>query len=300
MAVLGSLIKGALGGYGKKPDVPEYVPVDPAAEQAAAISGNLAALPSAQRLASQTNAFNLEQLQKMLKSAIPGYEQIQGQQSAVVQSMLRGELPKEVQNAIQNAAAARAIGGGFGGTPAHAGMELRNLNIESLKYVQQGLDSATRWMAATASMVMPQMMNVTSMFLSPAQRIQHAVNERNAAFNVQWTRNQIEAMPDPFKAALGDAFVQDEYEMMKLVGAAAGAAAGCWVAREVYGEVDVRWKLFRHWLLGMAPGWFRSLYLRYGQQFAGWLANKPLLKRIVRRWMDPKVELSYGRIISST
>ena len=300
MAVLGSLLKQAVGGYAKKPDVPEFVPVDAAAQQLEAISGNLAALPSAQRLASQTNAFNLEQLQKMLKSAIPGYEQIQGQQSAVVQSMLRGELPKDVQNAIQNAAAARAIGGGYGGAGMQRTLTARDFGRTSYDITQQGLDSATRWMAATASMVMPQMMNVTSMFLSPAQRIQHAVNERNAAFNVQWTRNQIEAMPDPFKAALGDAFVQDEYEIMKLVGAAAGAAAGCWVAREVYGEGDVRWKLFRHWLLRMAPGWFRSLYLRYGQQFAGWLANKPLLKRIVRRWMDPKVELSYGRIISST
>ena len=36
----------------------------------------------------------------------------------------------------------------------------------------------------------------------------------------------------------------------------------CWVAREVYGKDDPRWLMFRAWLLGDAPAWFRGLYLR--------------------------------------
>lgn len=293
MAVLGSLIKGALGGYGKKPKVPEYVPVDPAAEQAAAISGNLAALPSAQRLASQTNAFNLEQLQKMLKASIPGYENIQGQQSAVIQAMLRGELPREVQNALQNTAAARAIGGGFGGTPAHRYLEARDFSRGVDEQIQRGLDSATRWMAATASMVTPHMMDVTSMFITPQQRIAYQFQNRENQFNRDWMANQIKAAPDPFKAALGDAFIQEEAQIMELVGNVAGMAAGmmCWVARAIYGDTDIRWRLFRQWLLKFAPRWLVRLYATYGERFAAWISNKPLVKAIIRRWMNRKVEI---------
>jgi hypothetical protein len=298
MAVLGSLLKNAIGGYAEKPRVPNFEAVDANAEQLAAIAGNQAALPGAQKLAEQTNAFNIDQLQKALASIIPGYSSIQGKQSDIVQAMLRGELPRDVQDAVQQAAASRAVGGGYGGSGMNRNLVARDFGRTSFDLTQQGIDTATRWMAQTASMAAPSMMNVTSMFLTPAQRIQHSVNERNAKFNVDWTKNQIKAMPDPWRQALGDAFIQDEYEIMKLVGSVAGMAAGCWVAREVYGERDCRWKLFRNWLLNIGPKWFRNLYLKYGERFAAWVGNKPKIKSLIRRWMDGKVELAYGRIIS--
>jgi hypothetical protein len=63
----------------------------------------------------------------------------------------------------------------------------------------------------------------------------------------------------------------------------------CWVAREVYGASDPQWLLFRHWLLHHAPAWFRSLYLRHGEAFALWLADKPALKALIRLWMDSRI-----------
>ena len=60
----------------------------------------------------------------------------------------------------------------------------------------------------------------------------------------------------------------------------------CWVARAVYGVEDGRWLQFRAWLLGSAPAWFRELYLRHGPAFADWLADKPLMKILLRRLMD--------------
>jgi flagellar hook-associated protein 2 len=63
----------------------------------------------------------------------------------------------------------------------------------------------------------------------------------------------------------------------------------CWVARAVYGARNPRWLLFRHWLLHRAPGWFRALYLRHGERFAGWLADKPRLRAVIRRWMDVRI-----------
>ncbi len=65
--------------------------------------------------------------------------------------------------------------------------------------------------------------------------------------------------------------------------------SSCWVARAVYGVHNPRWLLFRFWLLQQAPGWFRRLYLRHGARVASWLENKPLLKAVIRRWMDTRI-----------
>ena len=59
----------------------------------------------------------------------------------------------------------------------------------------------------------------------------------------------------------------------------------CWVAREVYGSENPRWRMFREWLLADAPAWFRNLYIARGESFAAWISNKPALKTIIRRWI---------------
>ena len=63
----------------------------------------------------------------------------------------------------------------------------------------------------------------------------------------------------------------------------------CWVAREVYGETSPQWLLFRSWLLGDSPSWFRNLYISKGEAFAGWLSKNTWLKPIIRRWMDGRI-----------
>lgn len=74
-----------------------------------------------------------------------------------------------------------------------------------------------------------------------------------------------------------------------IVGAAKGAGVICWVAREVYGENNPKWKLFSNWLLLKAPNWFRSLYIQEGERFAKFIHNKPFIKSIIRKWMDTKL-----------
>ena len=75
------------------------------------------------------------------------------------------------------------------------------------------------------------------------------------------------------------------------VGALGGGLIGkyCWVAREVYGEKNPKWKQFRSWLLDDAPKWFLGLYLKYGERFAAFIRNKPKLKAIIRKWMDSRI-----------
>ncbi len=67
-------------------------------------------------------------------------------------------------------------------------------------------------------------------------------------------------------------------------------AAFCWVAREVYGEHNPRWQLFRIWLFNKAPVWLFKLYMKYGERFARWLRGKPRCKRVVRWAMDKVIK----------
>lgn len=87
---------------------------------------------------------------------------------------------------------------------------------------------------------------------------------------------------------------------MGMFGSLGGAAIGaggmlgaasilCWVAREVYGQDNPTWLLFRDWMLHDAPKWLRSAYIKYGERIAEFIKDKPLLKNLIRRWMDSKI-----------
>lgn len=66
----------------------------------------------------------------------------------------------------------------------------------------------------------------------------------------------------------------------------------CWVAREVFGNTNPKWRQFRDWLDTKSPKWFRGLYIKYGERFANWIKDKPRLKNLIRRWMENKIELT--------
>ena len=82
-----------------------------------------------------------------------------------------------------------------------------------------------------------------------------------------------------------------------LLGGAGAAASGgatlfsgfCWVAREVYGEHNPAWLLFRSWMLNESPSWFKAIYIKYGERFARFISDKPRLKARIRAWMDTKI-----------
>jgi hypothetical protein len=77
-----------------------------------------------------------------------------------------------------------------------------------------------------------------------------------------------------------------------MLGSLGGAAIGlmCWVAREVYGPTNPKWKQFRTWVTDDSPSWFLKLYIKYGERFAKFISDKPRLKAIIRKWMDTKIK----------
>ena len=77
--------------------------------------------------------------------------------------------------------------------------------------------------------------------------------------------------------------------MSALGGLGSAAILACWVAREVYGIHNIRWVMFRQWMLFASPFWFRAIYLKFGERFANYISNKPRLKKKIRAWMDTKI-----------
>ena len=78
--------------------------------------------------------------------------------------------------------------------------------------------------------------------------------------------------------------------MGSIIGGVASAIPFCWVAREVYGIENPQWLEFREWMLNDAPSWLRNLYLKYGERTAKFISNKPLVKSIIRKWMNTKIK----------
>lgn len=78
------------------------------------------------------------------------------------------------------------------------------------------------------------------------------------------------------------------------IGAVAGGVGGyfmCWVAREIFGEDDMRWAWFRLWLEREAPAWFCALYFRYGRMAAAvlrlpWIGRR--LKTRLTPWFEAR------------
>jgi hypothetical protein len=69
-----------------------------------------------------------------------------------------------------------------------------------------------------------------------------------------------------------------------------GAPGGaCWVARAAFGATDIRWMIFRAWLMDDAPAWFRGLYLRHGELVGTWLTDRPRARSLVRTAMMPAI-----------
>lgn len=110
----------------------------------------------------------------------------------------------------------------------------------------------------------------------------------NASNALAWEMNK--ANIDANKKDWLDQFVQFTSGIGNLTSAAGGIAGMCWVAREVYGVDNPRWILFRDWLATDAPMWLFKSYVRYGERFAQFIHNKPILKFIIRKLMDTKTK----------
>lgn len=217
----GTSLLGGLLSKGSKPKIPELKPIDFAAEQKQAIQQNLAALEPATELAKKTTAAEQSQLEAQLRRAIPGYDQMVQQASQNIGAALKGELPTDVQQQIQRSTAGRALAGGFGGGSGFGrALTARDLGLTSLQLQNQGLAQAQNFIQQQRAFGMVQPFSVSSMFITPAQRIGAMQQQQQAQYGRDLQAAQVAAMPDPTMAAIGSA-----------ISSAGGFAGGAYTQR---------------------------------------------------------------------
>ena len=202
---LGSLFGGLFGG--KKPKVPELKPIDFAKEQQQAIQQNIAALQPATELAQKTTAAEQSQLEAQLRRAIPGYDQLVQQAGANIGAALRGEISPEVSAQVQRSTAGRALSGGFGaGSGFGRALTARDLGLTGMQIQNQGLAQAQNFIQQQRTFGMVQPFSVSSMFISPSQRINALAQQNQLQYGRDLTAAQVAAAPSPMQQAAQTAF----------------------------------------------------------------------------------------------
>ena len=201
----GSLLGGLFGG--KKPKVPELKPIDFAAEQRQAIQQNIAALQPATELAQKTTAAEQSQLEAQLRRAIPGYDQLVSQAGRNIAASLRGEISPEVSAQVQRSTAGRALSGGFGaGSGFGRALTARDLGLTGMQIQNQGLAQAQNFIQQQRAFGMVQPFSVSSMFVTPAQRIGAIQQQNQLQYGRDLTAAQVAAAPSPMQQAAQTAF----------------------------------------------------------------------------------------------
>lgn len=188
----------------------------------------------------------------------------------------RGAQLNEQQNALMQQATTAGLSGQFS---RRLGQELSRGALESQLGGMQQYDQQTA-MAGTEAY--GNMMNALA-----SADVQGSQDRMATIMNIlnQRTDYQVGKMSAGATRSAGKS---------SMMGSIIGAAILCWVAREVYGERNPQWLMFRAWLLDDAPAWFRKLYITYGPRFAEFISDKPRVKRVIRSWMDGRIR-SYVR-----
>jgi hypothetical protein len=205
ISAAGSLLGGLFGG--RKPKVPELKPIDFAREQQQAIQQNIASLEPATQLAERTTAAEQSLLERQLRRAIPGYDQIVQQASKNIGAALSGELSPEVSAQVQRSTAGRALAGGFGaGSGFGRSLTARDLGLTSMQLQNQGLAQAQNFIQQQRAFGMAQPFSVSSMFITPAQRIGAIQEQQARMYGRDLTAAQVAAAPSPMQQAAQSAF----------------------------------------------------------------------------------------------
>lgn len=202
--------------YGRKVNVPDYPELEEA--QRKSTKANRDILPEAQKMVSETNTFNQAEIDRMLRLNIPDLDEINRNVSSTLAAWTRGEPGRAVEDLVSRKTAERSVAGGFAGSGMHHNLEARDLGLTALEMTKRGMDSAERWLASVRSMQTTPMMDITSMFISPAQKF--------AAMEAKWNRDlyaeTMAAAPNPAMRGQWDA----EMEMIGMILSVYGGGGG--------------------------------------------------------------------------
>lgn len=272
LMAVGGLLSGNAASKAKKElrqiaDTPG-LDVGEAIKEAGRYSGDIQAMEG------KRNTFNQGELERLMEMSIPGYKEGQRQRTGTALSMMRGELPPDVEQAILRSTAARSVGGGYGGSVAGRNLVARDLGRTSLDLMRLGGDQFQGIISGTP------MAGRVDYDISPQDIIGLRGNERSERIGLRTN-----AATAPGKTAVwGQTATQMGKSLMELAGSVAGAAGGamCHVARLC---IPDEWEAFYFWKELLAPDWFREIYNEHAPAIAAWLEKRPVARRVVTGWM---------------
>jgi hypothetical protein len=158
-------------------------------------------------LATKTTAAEQSQLEAQLRRAIPGYDQLIAQAGKTIGSRLRGEVDQDVQSQLQRAVAGRAVGGGFKESEGiRTNLLARDFGLTAMQIQNQGLAQAQSFIQQQRTMGMAQPFSISSMFITPAQRIGAIQQQQSAMYGRDLTAAQVAAAPSPMQQSAQTAF----------------------------------------------------------------------------------------------
>lgn len=300
-----------------EPGVPGFNKINPQGEQNKAIEGNLSALPKAQDLAGKVNEFNQAEMLKQIRNVLPNFDSLIGTNAANIGSQLKGEIPDDVAQNIYQSNVAKGLESGVGGgTQRTKNLTARDLGLTSLALKDKGFDSLNKWIGTARQQLSHPQMDVTSMFISPTTQLQFAVDERDKQFQRDMADSQVTSYYS-WESRMGRGLSQAGSMVAGAAGGGmggmmggmgggggggapstgaytgsatyGGATAFCWVAREVYGDDNPKWREFRSWMLSKASTRRLMRYLEHGEKIAAWIRNRPDYRAKIERWMNSKI-----------
>lgn len=193
------------------------------------------------------------------------------------------DITPSIARAIQQGNRSAWSSRGLAQSPASAIDELFAMGERGNQLQQQKYQNASSMLGLNNQLVTAPTLNVMQRTASVGQPNYASFNDDLFSFGVN------NDMAKQNREAAKDA------GQMTMIGQGLSGAATlagalfCWLAREVYGEANPRWKQFRRWLLDEAPRELFDWYRTHGQRAAAKLKRHPELKPAVREWMDAKL-----------
>ena len=145
-----------------------------------ALAGQEANFGAGSALTDKINRFNQGERSSLLDASIPGYQARKGQELNITDSLLRGEIPQDVQDQLWNSAAGRSLAGGYGGSGMARNLTARDFGLTSLGLQQQGMQNTAQINNQTANLELPDLVSVSKYLgVSPQELIGIRGNERS-------------------------------------------------------------------------------------------------------------------------
>lgn len=226
-------IDSAGGGdavFGTKPKVAAFTPTDLATEQRRAIDSNVS---------------NSADLDRLLNSIMPGYTDIRAQGSANTLSLLRGEIPQDVQDKVRRDSAFQSLIGGYAGSGMSRALTARDLGRTSLDLTQMGENSAQKWTTLARDTAAPWLVSSAQQAASTTANNLGTQNQQQYQFNV-------DAAPDPSAAGL--------FNTIATIGGAAASFGGASAAGAARSDARLKDNIVT---VGHSPSGIREVQFTY-------------------------------------